>query len=79
MVDTSYAVPLAKQSRVAMRYSRVNGALQEQPPRTIPATPTPPFHGDGGLYSTAQDYGRFMQMLLNGGRLGSARILSESR
>ncbi len=78
MVDTSYAVPLAKQSRVAMRYSRVNGALQEQPPRKIPATPTPPFHGDGGLYSTAQDYGRFMQMLLNGGRLGSARILSES-
>ena len=78
MVDTSYAVPLAKQSRVAMRYSRLNGALQELPPRTIPATPEPPFHGDGGLYSTAQDYGRFMQMLLNGGRLGSARILSES-
>ena len=34
MVDTSYAVPLAKQSRVAMKYSRVNGVLQEQPRRT---------------------------------------------
>ena len=77
MVDTSYAVPLAKQSRVATRHSRVNGRLQEQPPRPIPAVPTPPFRGDGGLYSTAQDYGKFIEMFLNGGRLGSAKILSE--
>ena len=78
MVDTSYAVPTAKQSRVPIVYSRVNGHLQAQPPSPIPSTPTPPFHGDGGLYSTAQDYGKFVQMLLNGGHLGSARILSES-
>jgi methyl acetate hydrolase len=43
----------------------------------VPKVPTPPFRGDGGLYSTAQDYGRFMRMLLNGGRLGDVRILSE--
>jgi methyl acetate hydrolase len=78
MVDTSYAVPLAKQSRVATKHVRVNGLLQEQPPRLIPAVPAPPFRGDGGLYSTAQDYGKFMQMLLNGGHLGPAKILSES-
>jgi methyl acetate hydrolase len=78
MVDTSYAVPPAKQSRVATKHVRVNGLLQEQPPRPIPAVPTPPFRGDGGLYSTAQDYGKFMQMLLNGGHLGPAKILSES-
>jgi methyl acetate hydrolase len=78
MVDTSFAVPLAKQSRVATRYARINGLLQEQQQRPAPATPTPPFRGDGGLYSTAQDYGRFMQMLLNGGHLGPAKILSES-
>jgi len=78
MVDTSYAVPLAKQSRVAAKHSRVNGQLQEQPPRPIPAVPTPPFRGDGGLYSTAQDYGKFMQMLLNEGHLGPAKILSEN-
>jgi methyl acetate hydrolase len=77
MVDTSYAVPLAKQSRVARKYARINGVLQEQPLSPIPAVPTPPFRGDGGLYSTVQDYGKFMQMLLNGGRLGSAKILSE--
>ena len=78
MVDTSYAVPAAKQSRVPTQYSRVNGLLQEQPRTPIPSTPTPPFRGDGGLYSTVQDYGKFVQMLLNGGHLGSAKILRES-
>jgi methyl acetate hydrolase len=78
MVDTSYAVPPAKQSRVATKHVRVNGLLEEQLPRPIPAVPTPPFRGDGGLYSTAQDYGKFMEMLLNGGHLGPAKILSES-
>jgi len=78
MVDTSYAVPLAKQSRVATEHSRINGVLQEQPQGSISATPTAPFRGDCCLYSTAQDYGKFMEMLLNGGHLGSAKILSES-
>ena len=78
MVDTSYAVPADKQSRVPTQYSRVNGHLEEQPRTTIPSTPTAPFRGDGGLYSTVQDYGKFMQMLLNGGRLGSVKILSGS-
>jgi methyl acetate hydrolase len=78
MVDTSYAVPLAKQSRVATKYNRINGQWKELArTRPIPATPKPPFRGDGGLYSTAQDYGKFMQMLLNGGHLGQAKILSE--
>jgi methyl acetate hydrolase len=79
MVDTSYAVTLAKQSRVAAKYRRIDGQLKElSPAGPIPATPKAPFRGDGGLYSTAEDYGRFMQMLLNGGHLGSARILTES-
>jgi methyl acetate hydrolase len=78
MVDTSYAVPLAKQSRVATKYNRINGQWKELArTKPIPATPKPPFRGDGGLYSTAQDYGKFMQMLLNGGHLGPAKILSE--
>jgi len=78
MVDTSYAVPIAKQSRVAGVHRRINGQLREVPRhRPIPSTPTAPFFGDGGLYSTAHDYGRFVQMLLCGGRWGTARILSE--
>ena len=78
MEDTSYAVPLTKQSRVATVHRHIDGQLQEQPRRSsIPSTPAAPFFGDGGLYSTAQDYGRFIQMLLNGGHLGTAKILSE--
>jgi len=34
------------------------------------------FSGGGGLVSTAQDYARFTQMLLNGGELDGVRILS---
>jgi CubicO group peptidase (beta-lactamase class C family) len=69
-------VPAAKQDRVITLYHHADGAFTPQPGRIVPAIPTPPFHGDGGLYSTAQDYGRFMRMLLNHGSLGPVRILS---
>jgi methyl acetate hydrolase len=78
MVDTSYAVAAAKQSRVPTQHNRVNGRLEEQSRIPIPSTPTAPFRGDGGLYSTVEDYGKFVQMMLNGGHLGSAKILSDS-
>ena len=76
MQDTSFAVPLDKQARVITVYEHVDGKFQDlaQPP--IPAAPTPPFRGDGGLYSTADDYGRFLRMLLGRGQLGHVRILS---
>jgi len=77
MVDTSYAVPADKQSRVPTQHTRVNGLLQEQPRTPIPSTATAPFRGDGGLYSTVQDYAKFVQMLLNGGHLGPVKILTE--
>ncbi len=74
MRDTSYLVPQAKYSRVVAVNQRGNdGKFVERPvPATIPAT----VQGDGGLYSTAADYGLFLRMLLNDGALGSARILS---
>ncbi len=78
MVDTSWAVAADKQSRVATTHSRATGTLQEQARAQIPSTPTAPFRGDGGLYSTVRDYGFFMRMLLNGGHLGTTTILKES-
>jgi methyl acetate hydrolase len=79
MADTSFAVPAEKRSRVPTQYRRVAGSWQALEPQAVaPLAPTPPFRGDGGLYSTAQDYGRFIQMILNDGHLGSAKILSES-
>ena len=77
MVDTSYAVPAAKQSRVIATYDHVDGQFKEQPAHPIPTVPTPPFRGDGGLYSTASDYGRFLRMFLNGGQLEGRRIISQ--
>jgi CubicO group peptidase (beta-lactamase class C family) len=75
MHDTSYAVPQAKNPRVVAVNARGNdGKFVERP---MAATIASPVQGDGGLYSTGADYGLFLRMLLNRGRLGSARILSE--
>ena len=76
MHDTSFAVPLDKQSRVITIYQHVDGKFQDLPQPSINSVPTPPFRGDGGLLSTAADYGRFVSMLLGGGQLGHVRILS---
>jgi methyl acetate hydrolase len=76
MVDTSWAVPAHKQSRLAPQFSRATGRLEALPAATVPTTPTAPIRGDGGLYSTAEDYSKFVRMLLNDGLLGRARILS---
>jgi CubicO group peptidase (beta-lactamase class C family) len=75
MKDTSYLVPTDKQSRLVNLFQRgADGTLTELP-RELPA-PATFFNGEGGLYSTAGDYLRFVQMLLNGGTLDGARILA---
>jgi methyl acetate hydrolase len=75
MPDTFYNVPADKQARLAAVHRRLpDGSIvkdQSQPPPTI-ATPI----GGGGLASTADDYARFLRMLLNGGELDGARVLS---
>lgn len=74
MRDTSYTVPPEKYSRVVTVHQKANKAITEtQNPTPIPAT----IRGDGGLFSTAADYGRFVQMILNRGQLGGVRILEE--
>jgi CubicO group peptidase (beta-lactamase class C family) len=50
--------------------------LDAAPPRTDFGSKDRPPQGNGGLFSTATDYARFCQMLLNGGSLGGKRYLS---
>src|SRR5438067_1117750 len=75
MEDTFYAVPEGKRGRVVTLHTRVENTLREQP---NPAAPRSNPRGDGGLFSTAGDYARFMQLFLNGGRAGGRRVLSEA-
>ena len=72
MQDTAYAVAADQVGRVASTHRRVNGALVENQPAAKVASAVA---GDGGLYSTAADYGRFLQMLVNDGKVGKTTIL----
>ena len=74
MADTSYVVSPERLPRVVTVHRRMDGKLVEQP--NAP-TERAPVRGDGGLYSTARDYGAFLQMLLNGGSLHTAKLLGE--
>jgi len=74
MHDTSFLMPEAKFDRLVTGYSRQhppNGPLTENR-RALPKPPKA-FNGGGGLYSTAPDYVRFMQMILRRGRAPSGQ------
>ncbi|MGC2777123.1 MAG: serine hydrolase domain-containing protein, partial [Bradyrhizobium sp.] len=70
MVDTGFFVPKEKLDRL------VDAPMPERPPIWDVTTPPKLFAGGGGLVSTAPDYLRFCQMLLNGGELDGVRVLS---
>jgi CubicO group peptidase (beta-lactamase class C family) len=75
MPDTFYNVPSNKQARLAAVHRRLaNGSIAKEPDQPSPLVRQP--IGGGGLTSTADDYARFLRMLLNGGTLDGARILS---
>jgi CubicO group peptidase (beta-lactamase class C family) len=73
MSNTFFAVPEAQRARVALPYATRPGqgmvriALGAMNPRFLSA--------NGNLFSTATDYLRFCQMLLNGGELDGTRLL----
>jgi methyl acetate hydrolase len=77
MNDTSYNVPEAKGPRLVAQQqrggARMDGAVELQTPQPGLTIAAP--IGGGGLVSSADDYGRFMRMLLNGGALEGARVL----
>ena len=76
MADTGFRVPDSKSDRVAPTYGH-SGPDRALGPGDTSICDLPPtlFSGGAGLRSTAQDYARFAQMLLNGGELDGARIL----
>ena len=81
MKDTGFFVPPEKRNRFATLYREdqkgelaadvIAGGVP-----TDYATRPPMPSGGGGMVSTAQDYLRFAQMLLNGGELDGVRILA---
>jgi CubicO group peptidase (beta-lactamase class C family) len=78
MKDTGFFVPAEKVGRLATIYvpDATGKGLTALP--TDPNVSKPPGlpSGGGGLYSTARDYLRFTQMLLNNGELDGVRLLS---
>jgi CubicO group peptidase (beta-lactamase class C family) len=80
MLDTDFYVPEAKRPRLVTLYHKywtwrlkeVRHPMFRRDGLAIPPLPM----GGAGLYSTATDYARFAQMLLNKGELEGTRLLS---
>jgi CubicO group peptidase (beta-lactamase class C family) len=79
MKSTTFYPTDEQRARLATAYAknRDSGALDAVPPRPDFGSRNRPPQGNGGLYSTAPDYARFCQMLLNGGTLDGRRYLSD--
>ncbi len=72
MPDTGWSVPPEKHARVVTLHQKKDGRITESPnPANFAVQP----RGDGRLFSTATDYCKFVQMILNRGRLGTTRLL----
>src|SRR4051812_28650016 len=86
MRDTAFYLPKGKADRLATVYSVAGDGTVTRTPDTggmisqgaYVDGPRKSFSGGAGLLSTASDYARFLQMLLNGGELEGKRILSPS-
>jgi CubicO group peptidase (beta-lactamase class C family) len=78
MQDTGFCVPPEQRGRFATNYTRMPDKslrVEDDAAASVYATPPALLSGGGGLVSTASDYWRFCQMLLNGGELDGARVL----
>jgi CubicO group peptidase (beta-lactamase class C family) len=80
LLDTQFYLPPAQKDRLAAVYAAKDGKIERA---TDPKTgqghyvegPRVAFAGGAGLLSTARDYGRFLQMMLNGGEIDGVRLL----
>ena len=80
MKNTTFYPTDEQRARLVTAYAKnkETGALESVPPRPEFGSRDRPPQGNGGLYSTAPDYARFCQMLLNGGTLDGRRYLSDA-
>jgi CubicO group peptidase (beta-lactamase class C family) len=86
MRDTHFYLPPEKRDRLTAVYSATEDGGIERAPDPGGMTgqgayvdgPRRSFSGGAGLLSTAEDYARFLQALLDGGLLNGARILAPS-
>jgi CubicO group peptidase (beta-lactamase class C family) len=78
MKDTAFFVPKEKLGRLARLHRDGPGGKVTPPDEISTDVSMPPAgpSGGAGLYSTADDYLRFSQMLLSGGEFGGRRYLS---
>jgi CubicO group peptidase (beta-lactamase class C family) len=78
MHDTGFIVPEDKLSRFTAAHLLADGGMLkviDDPSASRYRTRRKYLSGGGGLVSTARDYARFCQMLLNGGQLSGVRLL----
>jgi CubicO group peptidase (beta-lactamase class C family) len=75
MLETGFSVPADKHHRIAEPFTKdPDGGIQL---KLINIQDPPKFEsGGGGLVSTAHDYARFLQFMLNKGELDGVRLLS---
>ncbi len=78
MKDTTFYLRPEQLPRLAKIYQRIDGKLQDDP--FDPKGPSPTDHRrfpapNSGLFSTAPDFARFCQMILNQGKLDGKRYL----
>ncbi len=74
MRDTGFKLTTGQRERLAGVHTRQDDGSLEQTVFELPQEPEFQM-GGGGLYGTAADYLAFEQMFLNGGRIGSTRVL----
>lgn len=77
MVDTGYNLTEEQAQRVMQLHTDTEFGGIEISPMQVPTQGNTVFGGTHGLFSTATDYLRFCQMILNRGQWNGVRILSE--
>jgi CubicO group peptidase (beta-lactamase class C family) len=82
MKDTRFFLPVSEKARLSAVYSTGSDGKITRAPEGPKGQghyvdgPRRSFAGGAGMLSTAADYARFLEMIRNGGALGSVRILA---